>query len=104
MSQVEVSGHNDRQSHPEGTRRMANCQSVSFNSEGYRIAGNLFLTDAQRSVPLVVVCHGAGGWKEDFKQLCEVLAGAGYAALAIDMRGHGQSEGPPWYLDMCQWS
>jgi uncharacterized protein len=83
---------------------MANCQSVSFNSEGYRIAGNLFLPDAQRSVPLVVVCHGAGGWKEDFKQLCEVLAGAGYAALAIDMRGHGQSEGPPWYLDMCQWS
>jgi Dienelactone hydrolase and related enzymes len=83
---------------------MANRQSVSFNSDGNRIAGNLFLPDAQRSVPLVVVCHGAGGWKEDFEELGDVLAGAGYAALTIDMRGHGQSEGPRWYLDMCQWS
>ena len=83
---------------------MAIFQSVSFYSANHRIAANLFVPDDQGPAPVVVVCHGAGGWKEDFEELCQCLSGSGYAALALDMSGHGESEGPRWYLDMPQWA
>ena len=83
---------------------MSSCQSVSFSSGNHRIAANLYPPDFRAPAPVVVVCHGAGGWKEDLEELCQCLSGAGYAALALDMSGHGESEGPRWYLDMPQWS
>ena len=41
----------------------------------------------------VVVLHGAGGVKERHHDYARVLAGAGFAALLFDARGHGESEG-----------
>lgn len=82
------------------------CRPIkqSASSEDHHIAANLYSPDVRAPAPVVVVCHGAGGWKEDLEELCQCLSGAGYAALALDMSGHGESEGPRWYLDMPQWS
>lgn len=83
---------------------MPSYQTVRFPPDNQRLAANLFLPDSKVPTPVVVVCHGAGGWKEDLEPLCRVLSEAGYAALALDMSGHGESEGSRWSLDMSQWS
>lgn len=77
---------------------------VSFFSEGEQISATLWLPEMSIRHPLVIVCHGAGGWKEDFDEICTFFARSGFAVMALDMRGHGQSEGTRWCLDMTQWA
>src|SRR5688572_4160410 len=78
-------------------------QSVSLSSLGDRLAGVLFLPENSRPVPAVIVCHGAGEFKENYFELCELLAARGVAALAIDMHGHGESDGARFCVEMRQW-
>jgi pimeloyl-ACP methyl ester carboxylesterase len=42
----------------------------------------------------VVLLHGAGSQKESHYDFARALVADGYAALAFDARGHGESEGP----------
>lgn len=51
----------------------------------------------------MIVCHGAGEFKENYFELCGCLAERGVAALAVDMHGHGESGGERFYVDMEQW-
>ncbi|MFB7724571.1 alpha/beta fold hydrolase [Nocardia sp. NPDC056100] len=41
--------------------------------------------------PLVVLSHGMGTVRQDFRHLVGVVAGAGYRVVNVDMRGHGES-------------
>ncbi|WP_371484182.1 alpha/beta fold hydrolase [Kitasatospora sp. NBC_00315] len=41
--------------------------------------------------PLVVLSHGMGTWRQDFRHLVPLLVGAGYRVVNADMRGHGES-------------
>lgn len=79
-------------------------QKVSFHSLGDTLAGTLFLPDGHNPYPALIVCHGALEFKENFFELCEYLAGRGIAALAVDMHGHGQSEGVRYHVKMCEWA
>lgn len=56
------------------------------------LAYALFLPDGE---PLagVLVLHGAGSSKESHFDFCRAARGAGMAAIAFDMRGHGDSPG-----------
>ncbi len=42
----------------------------------------------------VVILHGAGSCKESHHDFARVLIAAGFAAVAFDQRGHGESDGP----------
>src|SRR3954463_15646009 len=42
----------------------------------------------------VVLVHGAGSRKENHFDFCRAARAAGYAAVAYDQRGHGESSGP----------
>ena len=42
--------------------------------------------------PLVVLLHGGGQTRHAWGETAERLANAGFYALAIDLRGHGDSE------------
>jgi alpha-beta hydrolase superfamily lysophospholipase len=78
-------------------------EPVSFRSLGETIAGMLFLPSTLSSFPALVICHGAGEFKENFFPFCEFLAERGIATLAIDMHGHGESEGERYFVNIQQW-
>jgi dienelactone hydrolase len=70
---------------------------VVFENNGERLVGDLYLPDNYRSgdkLPAVVV---TGAWMTVKEQMAgryaAELANRGYAALAFDFRGWGQSEG-----------
>jgi alpha-beta hydrolase superfamily lysophospholipase len=45
--------------------------------------------------PTLVLLHGTGQRKEDWKRLAFPLSRAGYGVLAVDLRGHGESRLSP---------
>src|SRR6266478_1258834 len=87
----------------------ASCLMITFKeniqllSLGDELVGTLFLPAATGRSPVLIICHGAGEFKENYFELCELLAGRGVATLAIDMHGHGQSAGERYYVNMRQW-
>ena len=78
-------------------------QPVQFRSLNEQLAGVLFLPETGEELPAMIVCHGAGEFKENYFELCECLAKRGVAALAVDMHGHGESEGERFHVEMGQW-
>lgn len=78
-------------------------QPVQLSSLGERLSAVLFLPANAVNCPAMIVCHGAGEYKENYFELCECLAERGVAALALDMHGHGESEGERFYVDMKEW-
>ena len=56
------------------------------------LAYSLWLPDAPRSG--VVILHGAGSCKENHHDFARAAIAVGFAALAFDQRGHGDSAGP----------
>ncbi len=76
---------------------MAN-ENVSFVSDGLRISGFLSIPVGAKPAggfPAIMVLHGFGSNKasNSVTRPCEILNGLGYATLAFDMRGCGESEG-----------
>ncbi len=74
------------------------CESVSFFSEGVRLAGDLYRPDdagADDARAGILLCHGYTGVKSLYlPDNARVLTEAGYVVLAFDYKGWGQSEGP----------
>jgi len=78
-------------------------ESVRLRSLGDELEGVLLFPEASAPVPVLIVCHGAGEFKENYFELCEFLAARGVATLALDMHGHGRSAGERYYVNMRQW-
>ncbi len=79
-------------------------EKVSFLSLGERIIGFLQLpTEGETPHPVLIVCHGAGEFKENYIELAEHLASRGIASLILDMHGHGESAGPEYCIQMREW-
>lgn len=68
-------------------------QLHSRETDGPRLAALLW--EAPAGSPGVVTIHGAGSRKENHRDFSELASKAGFAALALDLRGHGDSEGTP---------
>ena len=88
---------------------MVRKEYLQFKSLGDEIKCTLFLPDSPPNnsavslIPAVIFCHGAIDYKEHFFEFAEFLADNGYAALAMDMHGHGESEGARYNVRMKQW-
>ncbi len=78
-------------------------ESACLRSGGDELAATLFLPASDRPTPALIVCHGAGEFKENYFELCELLAERGVATLAIDMHGHGESAGERYSVNICMW-
>ena len=70
---------------------------VSIWSEGCRLSADLWLPDGAREdarLPAILLCHGWGGPKQHLNaSYAPFFAEAGFAVLAFDYRGWGESEG-----------
>lgn len=69
----------------------ARAQRVSFRTEdGVTIAGTWY-EPSSRPAPAVILVHMLQRSRRDWENLASRLASAGIGALAIDLRGHGES-------------
>jgi uncharacterized protein len=69
----------------------APAMSMQLNSEdGMRIAAT-YWPGASPTAPAILLLHGNGGNRGNMAGLATMLAADGYAVLAIDFRGHGES-------------
>jgi hypothetical protein len=74
---------------------MTTARTIAFYSDGLRLSGVLTIPDGAGPFPGVVLCHGFTGIKElILPYYAGRFAEAGFAALAFDYRGFGESEGP----------
>lgn len=78
-------------------------QKIELRSLTEKIVGEVYLPDKGGDCPALIVCHGAGEFKENYAELCGRLASRGIVALAIDMHGHGESEGARFCVKMDEW-
>lgn len=78
-------------------------EAVWLRSLGDNLAATLFLPATPQPAPVLIICHGAGEFKEHYFELCELLAAKGVATLPVDMHGHGESAGARYHVDMRQW-
>ncbi len=84
-------------SRPAETHSQMETRRVSFTTDdGIEIHGTFVPSRAQAEdmAPIAILLHMYNTDHKDFLPLLPFLHMAGFAALAIDVRGHGQSVGP----------
>jgi alpha-beta hydrolase superfamily lysophospholipase len=73
----------------------AASQRVSLRTDDGLTLAATWYEPSSRPAPAVVLVHMLQRSRRDWDQLATRLAGEGIAALAIDLRGHGESPGSP---------
>lgn len=65
--------------------------------DGVELVANLYLPTKEEGQHEwssgIIVCHGFGSKKENYSDFGELAANNGFAALVLDLRGHGESGG-----------
>jgi alpha-beta hydrolase superfamily lysophospholipase len=78
-------------------------EEITIQSLGKSIAGRLYWPTTAGGCPALIIAHGALMYKESYTELCEYLVNKGLAALALDMHGHGFSQGERFQVEMKEW-
>ena len=77
-------------------------RELSFYSAGLKLAATLYAPDtsgADEKLPAIVLCHGLRcNRKIVLPGFAKAFVAQGFAALAFDYRGFGESEGKKWRL------
>ena len=69
-------------------------EDISFYSEGTRCSAWLYLPEADKKCPIIVMAHGLGGTRKmRLYAFAERFAQAGYACFLFDYRNYGDSDG-----------
>lgn len=82
---------------------MTTAKPIQFRSLGDQITGALFTPASAEPAPALIICHGAGEFKENYFEMCNALADRGVASLVMDMHGHGESGGERFCVRMNEW-
>jgi alpha-beta hydrolase superfamily lysophospholipase len=77
-------------------------KSVTIPSPEGELRASLSLPEG-RDLPALIVCHGAGEYRDNYNELCDYLAARGIASLALDLYGHGESAGVRHAIDIPIW-
>ena len=73
---------------------LAETQAVTYESRGIEVHATLVTPDGATEYPIVVMCHGHGGNREEnvgFAAVADALAAKGVATLRMDFPGCGES-------------
>ena len=78
----------------------AGPQSVQFRGDGLSLAGDEWNRPAESApaddgAPTILMLHGGGQNRFSWKQTGQVLADCGFHVVALDARGHGDSDRAP---------
>ena len=70
-------------------------EAVKFTTyDEIELAANLYLPEQGEAwADGIIVCHGFGSRKESYADFGERASRLGFAVLAMDLRGHGESQG-----------
>ena len=69
-------------------------EKITFQSNQFRVEGELRMPEEEGRHPLVIMVHGDGpAYRTSFRKLKETMLRAGYATLIWDKPGYGQSKG-----------
>jgi len=72
---------------------LSNSQNVSFvASDGYKLSGTYWTSDSKERRPVIILSHQFNSTRHDFDSFIPVLLENGYAVLAYDTRGFGESK------------
>jgi pimeloyl-ACP methyl ester carboxylesterase len=63
-------------------------------ADGWSLPITYFRSDQGKNAPVVILLHGKEGNRLVWRGLGERLQAAGYAAVAVDLRKHGDSQAP----------
>jgi dienelactone hydrolase len=77
----------------ESQSQVGDLAQISFSyltEAGLRVPGILLKSSGDARHPAVIVAHGTGGKKEDELPIMKQLVAAGFVAVAIDARFHGE--------------
>jgi alpha-beta hydrolase superfamily lysophospholipase len=79
---------------------MYSMNELSIDAGDIALYGESFPpTNGKSPQGVVVITHGYAEHCGRYRELAEVIAGAGWSALSYDVRGHGQSPGPRGFVD-----
>ena len=73
---------------------VAETQVISYESRGVQVPATLVTPDGAEEYPIVVLCHGHGGSREEnvgFAAVADALAAQGVASIRMDFPGCGES-------------
>ena len=73
---------------------VAESQVISYESRGVQVPATLVTPDGAEEYPIVVLCHGHGGSREEnvgFAAVADALAAQGVASIRMDFPGCGES-------------
>lgn len=68
-------------------------ESLALQGKAGCLAAHFYLPQGTPPFPAVVLCHGITSCKDNYADIAEFLQSQGFAVLAYDCRGHGQSAG-----------
>jgi pimeloyl-ACP methyl ester carboxylesterase len=75
-----------------------------FQSRGLDLAASVWRSQSETPSATIILCHDAFGTKEHWGAFGPSLAAAGYLTLALDMEGHGESQGPRGHVHVKKWA
>ena len=80
--------------YPAPVQSMFDQETVTFpTDDGLTLVGTLAAPDTPSPWPMVILLHMLGGNRADYAAQIPRFTEAGYAVLALDMRGHGETGG-----------
>ncbi|MBC7261774.1 MAG: alpha/beta fold hydrolase [Chloroflexi bacterium] len=68
-------------------------ENLRLTGDVGHLAAHFYLPEGTAPFPTVVLCHGITSCKENYADIAQFLQREGFAVLAYDCRGHGESEG-----------
>lgn len=77
-----------------GPNHQIKMQKINFTTtDNVKIVANLF--EVEKPKGWLILAHMMPATKESWNDFAKEMQGLGYESLAIDLRGHGESEGGP---------
>ena len=73
---------------------MAEVTTITYESRGVQVPATVVTPDGVENYPIVVLCHGHGGNREEnvgFAAIADALASMGVASIRMDFPGCGES-------------